>query len=340
MTPDRLQSAAPLIAVALLVLALVLFLLSLRYFRKSRTDFYWRRRRSAGQRGWRLFVWSLFLTLSSGIICLGTGVQGLLQARSVSATAAAIKLTLSPTDIRVTVITNTPTQTDTATLTETQTEPATAQEPASTSIAMATATATSSPTSTSTGSPSPSPVPTQDATDVATAAPTASPTPGPASTTILLRTATHTATPTMTYTPSLTLTPTETLVPAIANTTVLESSVTPSAQATLTITALDTQISAQFGPVTPGDTFPAGFNRIYYFVKFSGMQSGVLWRRQLLQDGKVLEDSNYLWGRSAQEGTTYFFFGQEDGFKAGQYEVRLYLGQGSKPITAAAFTVK
>jgi len=107
----------------------------------------------------------------------------------------------------------------------------------------------------------------------------------------------------------------------------------------LTITALDTQIGGDFGPVAPSNSFTAGFNRIYYFVKFSAMQGGVLWRRQLVDDGKILEDSNYLWGL-AQEGTTYFFFGREDGFKPGSYEVRLYLGQNSKPITTAAFTVK
>jgi len=69
------------------------------------------------------------------------------------------------------------------------------------------------------------------------------------------------------------------------------------------------------------------------------MQGGVLWRRQLLYDGEIVEDSNYLWGMS-QQGTTYFFFGQEDGFKAGKYEIRLYLGQSEQPITAAIFTVK
>ncbi len=81
MTPGQLQIAAPYLAVGLLALALVFFLISLRYFRKSRTDFYWRRRRTAGQRGWRLFVWSLGLMLVSGIICLVTGLAGLINPR-------------------------------------------------------------------------------------------------------------------------------------------------------------------------------------------------------------------------------------------------------------------
>src|SRR5579859_5779654 len=81
MTPGQLQIAAPYLAAGLLALALVFFLVSLRYFRKSRTDFYWRRRRTAGQRGWRLFVWSLGLMLVSGLICLVTGVAGILNPR-------------------------------------------------------------------------------------------------------------------------------------------------------------------------------------------------------------------------------------------------------------------
>src|SRR5258707_12156452 len=69
MTPGQLQLAAPYLAAGLLALALVFFLISLRFFRKSRTDFYWRRRRAAGQRGWQLFVWALALTLCSGGAC-------------------------------------------------------------------------------------------------------------------------------------------------------------------------------------------------------------------------------------------------------------------------------
>src|SRR5258707_4025937 len=72
MTPGQLQLAAPYLAAGLLALALVFFLISLRFFRKSRTDFYWRRRRAAGQRGWQLFVWALALTLCSGGACTVT----------------------------------------------------------------------------------------------------------------------------------------------------------------------------------------------------------------------------------------------------------------------------
>jgi hypothetical protein len=116
-----------------------------------------------------------------------------------------------------------------------------------------------------------------------------------------------------------------------------QSSVTPSANAKLTITALDTQISADFTPVQPGKSFPAGFSRIYYFVDFSAMQKDVLWRRQLLKNGTVLQEDTYLWGL-AQQGSAPFFFGQENGFEASNYEIRLFIGQSATPITTAAFT--
>src|SRR5258708_17049470 len=88
MTPDRLQAVAPFIAAGLFVLALLVFASSLRYFRKSRTDFCWRRRRMAGQRGWRLFVWSIVLTLFSGLMCLVTGVAGLVNTRQTPTTVS------------------------------------------------------------------------------------------------------------------------------------------------------------------------------------------------------------------------------------------------------------
>src|SRR5258707_6724099 len=90
MTPQQLQTAAPPFAAGLFALALALFLLSLRYFRRSRTDSYWRRRRSAGQRGWRLFVWSIIMTLLSGMLCMAAGLAGLSANRNAALTAVVV----------------------------------------------------------------------------------------------------------------------------------------------------------------------------------------------------------------------------------------------------------
>jgi hypothetical protein len=114
--------------------------------------------------------------------------------------------------------------------------------------------------------------------------------------------------------------------------------VTPSASASIAITALDTQVSDEGSPVNPATTFKAGFTRVFFFVNFSGMQSGVLWRRELLLDDQVIQHHEYLWGM-AQDGAAYFFFGQEGGFKPGKYQIRLFIGEATEPAAVMAFSV-
>jgi hypothetical protein len=114
--------------------------------------------------------------------------------------------------------------------------------------------------------------------------------------------------------------------------------VTPGANASINITALDTQVSSEGKPVSPATSFKAGFSRIFFFVNFSGMQAGVLWRRELVYQGQVIQRHEYLWGM-AQDGEAFFFFGQEGGFKPGQYEIRLYIGEATEPAATSAFTV-
>ncbi len=97
-------------------------------------------------------------------------------------------------------------------------------------------------------------------------------------------------------------------------------------------------MSSEGNPVSPATTFTAGFSRIFFFVNFSGMQAGVLWRRELMYSGKLIQRHEYLWGM-AQDGTAFFFFGQEGGFKPGKYEIRVFIGEPSEPAAAATFTV-
>jgi hypothetical protein len=267
MSPQQIQTAAPPFAAALFALAVLLFLLSLRYFRKSRTDFYWRRRRSAGQRGWRMLVWSIVFMLVSGVICMGAGISGLVTARNSTPTAVVVIATDIPLS----------------------TMPSTNTPPPNTTAALPTSSAT--------------------VTTVVTASATGL--------------ATELALPAVT-------------APAVTG---LESSVTPSVDARIDITALDTQISPKFEPVAPGNLFASSFKRIYYFVNFSGLQSGVLWRRELLEDGKLIESIESLWGL-AEQGTGYFYFDQESGFKPGYYEVRLFIGKTDRPAASVGFQVK
>jgi hypothetical protein len=125
---------------------------------------------------------------------------------------------------------------------------------------------------------------------------------------------------------------------ALIGTTTLESSVTPSPTARLTINALDTQIGKDNGPVNPADTFPAGFTRIYFFGTYTDMSKGVLWRRELWMNGEISESHEYLWGQG-DTGTFFFFFGKEGGFQPGKYEIRLYIGSGTDPAATSSFSV-
>ena len=68
--PDSIPNALIFFTGGVFALALLLFLVSFRLFRRSRTDVFWRRRREAGQRGWRLFLLSVMLFIISGLSCL------------------------------------------------------------------------------------------------------------------------------------------------------------------------------------------------------------------------------------------------------------------------------
>jgi hypothetical protein len=258
--PDNIQNALPLITGALFVLALLLFVLSLRYFRRSRTDVFWRRRREAGQRGWRALVSSFVMIVLSIGSCACTVLFAIIA----------------------------------------EDEPA----PVATEIGF-----------------SSSPLPTnQIETPVVT--PPDTPTP-----IVVIITATPLSTPTVTTFP--------TFAPLV---TPLVSNVTPLPGAEIRITALDDRISDNLTPVNPRAAFRAGTTRIYLFVEFTDMAQGVIWKRELYRDGELLDGGEYLWGHET-EGSAYFFFGNDSGFPPGEYEIRLYIGTGSTPVSITPFTV-
>jgi hypothetical protein len=86
---ETVQDALPLLAGGFFALALLLILVSLRLFRRSRTDVFWRRRREAGQRGWRLFLFASSLLVLASLSCALTLAIGLLDGEDSAATATA-----------------------------------------------------------------------------------------------------------------------------------------------------------------------------------------------------------------------------------------------------------
>lgn len=408
MSPDQVLAAAPNIALALLGIAALLMLVSFRLFRRSRTDSFWRRRRAAGQQGFRVFVVSGIMLIFSGAICaISTFGPRLLNRATTPTEAVAIAPTddLTLTAIFVPTQPLQPTQPETPSSTSTiliptETETATEQPsdtpipPTETDPPSPTYTSTPAPTETATDNPTETPdvqltvnaaaqVPSEEpptatftftltltltdlpptATDTATIVPTTAVPPTATFTSTASATSTYTLTPEPTITPTpitptATETPTPTDTPTVLPTETptqtptitptlipifqppqLTSSVTPSAKSKMTIVAITSRITADLKPVEPSLELPIGITRVYFFVDFSDMQPGVLWRRELRNDDDIVMSNTYLWGQT-QTGTTFFYFGQPSGFAAGNYEIRLYLGSGDQPIATAAFNVK
>ena len=142
-----------------------------------------------------------------------------------------------------------------------------------------------------------------------------------------------TATPAATATPTAYPTFTQEVAPGVT-----ETAATPPQDGRLSITALDDRISDDLQPINPRVTFVAGTPRIYVFLRYASMAPGLPWRRALYRDGELLESTEYLWEQGAQ-GTTYFFFGSAEGFAAGSYEVRIFVGNDPAPAATAQFSV-
>jgi hypothetical protein len=83
----------PYLTAGIFALALLLFLVSFRQFRRSRSDTMWRKRREAGQRGLRLFILGALLLLISGGTCVITGVVAM---RDEDGSPTQIAQTLTP----------------------------------------------------------------------------------------------------------------------------------------------------------------------------------------------------------------------------------------------------
>jgi len=75
----------------------------------------------------------------------------------------------------------------------------------------------------------------------------------------------------------------------------------------------------------PGHEFKAGIKRIYLSMSFDSMENGVAWSRVLYRNGQPIQGNTLLWSLGTS-GNSYFFFGDETGYSAGDYEVRLYVG--------------
>jgi hypothetical protein len=61
-------------------------------------------------------------------------------------------------------------------------------------------------------------------------------------------------------------------------------------------------------------------------MAFENMADGVAWSRVLYRDGQPIQGQAYLWSQG-EAGESFFFFGNVDGYPAGSYEARLFIGE-------------
>jgi hypothetical protein len=107
----------------------------------------------------------------------------------------------------------------------------------------------------------------------------------------------------------------------------------------IVIRAVDTQISADWQPVRPGMTFSSVDNRLYFFIDYEGIAPDARWRQQLLLGDEVIKEQSQAWGLQQAEGETFFFFGDSEGFRAGEYTVQVYLDGNEQPVASTSFTI-
>ncbi len=166
--------------------------------------------------------------------------------------------------------------------------------------------------------PTTQPTPSAAATLTEMTIPTATETPAPTGT------SSPTLTPTITQTATQTLTPTPTFESVLALTPAT-SEQEPPRQAMIELVAASSELTPDQTPQGQQTPFTVGIRRIYFFLHYDHMENGVTWTRILYREGVPIQGHSYRWSQgSAGEG--FFFFGDDGGYPAGTYEVRLFIG--------------
>ncbi len=367
MTLDELTERLPILTAGTFAIGFILFLLALSLFRRSRRASYWVRRRKAGRRGFRVLILSIvFFSLSIALCIVAvlfatleadeddtTSTPAIVEAPNTATTQPATQ-TPSETPTAESTVTPTimPTVTDTIPPDELPTEevtdipitPSVTRQPSEVSAVDEQTTDSPTPTLTptititvrpsETGSPSATSTSSPTLTATSSLTPTASPT--------------LTMTPSLTATASLTLTPTPTVPTATPSPTPFPTLAlqiggptpwrTPRDDAALNITAIAIDIDDEWGPVNSANTFSADTTRLYFFIDFMGMSTGVEWQWVLFKDGEYIDGRTLLWGNQAH-GQTIFFYGQAMGFIPGEYEIWMFVGEEMPGEPAAQFTI-
>jgi len=96
-------------------------------------------------------------------------------------------------------------------------------------------------------------------------------------------------------------------------------------------------VSADKAPVGAGNEFAIGSRRVYAFFSYSDVPAGAAWSYAWLSESGEMarEAATWVWGSAGQ---AYIFFGPAGGYEAGDYRVRLYMGDEFQ--AEATFTIR
>jgi hypothetical protein len=88
--------------------------------------------------------------------------------------------------------------------------------------------------------------------------------------------------------------------------------------------SFSTEVTDEYEAVEPRTIFAEGFYTLYATFDYEGLDDGMVWSWVWRHDGEVVEGGNEVWAYG-QEGPGYIFFSPEEGFRAGQYSLDIWV---------------
>lgn len=85
-----------------------------------------------------------------------------------------------------------------------------------------------------------------------------------------------------------------------------------------------TKIDDDYQALNPTDLFEVGFYTVYATFGYEGMADGMEWAWVWRYEGEVVDGGNELWSYG-DDGPGYIYFGPEEGFRAGEYSLEVWV---------------
>ncbi len=104
----------------------------------------------------------------------------------------------------------------------------------------------------------------------------------------------------------------------------LEAQVALNDDSNLSTLSFSTEVTDEYEAVAPRQLFGEGSYTLYATFDYEALDDGMVWSWIWRHDGEVIEGGNEVWAYG-QEGPGYIFFNPEEGFRAGQYSLDIWV---------------